>query len=250
MKSLIVANWKMNPATFREAKKLFEATKKAADKFPRASVIVAPPSIFLREFSSTYKGRKLSFAAQNAHYEHGGAHTGEISVLQVKDAKAHYLIVGHAERRASGETDDDVGKKVAAALTIGLSVILCVGERERSKAGEYFAFVRRQLLAALADAPAAKLSRIVIAYEPVWAIGAAQPMNPRDMHEMSIFIRKTLVEKFGDAGMKTKVLYGGSIDPTNAADMMRYGEVQGLLVGRASTDGAKFSELLGSVSVL
>ncbi|HUO50331.1 MAG TPA: triose-phosphate isomerase [Candidatus Paceibacterota bacterium] len=248
MKSIVVANWKMNPATMREAKQLFEATRKVADSIKSVSVIVAPPSIFLRELTSTYKGKKVSFAAQNAHFHTNGAYTGEISMLQVKDAKASAVLIGHAERRLVGETNEETRQKVNAALAAKLTPILCVGETKRTHAGEHFTFIKEQLRTALADVTPGHLTKILIAYEPVWAIGATQAMVPRDMHEMAIFIRKSIVEMHGDKGRTMKILYGGSVDSTNASDMVEHGDVQGLLVGRASTEAEKFAILLKSLS--
>ena len=143
-----------------------------------------------------------------------------------------------------GETNDEVRKKVDAALVAGLTPIMCIGEKERGQGAEHFTAVREQLRVGLSEDAGKKLSKIIIAYEPVWAIGATKAMEPRQMHEMSIFIRKTLVERFGEAGHSIKILYGGSVDAKNASDMMRNGDVVGLLVGRASVDIQAFSELL------
>ncbi len=248
MKSIIVANWKMNPPSMREAKLLFEATRKAAERASGVHVIVAPPAIFLRELSHAYKGKKISFAVQNAHYLNEGAYTGEISMVQAKDAKASSVIIGHAERRAMGETNDDTRAKVKAALSLKMTPILCVGETRRSGSGDYFPFIKDQLRTGLADVTSGNLSKILIAYEPVWAIGAGAAMSPRDMHEMAIFIRKTIVEALGEKGRTMKILYGGSIDESNAADMIKNGDVQGLLVGRASTDPEKITALIKAVN--
>ena len=250
MKSIVVANWKMNPATFKEAKKLFEATRKAAETAKNVSVIVAPPAIFLRELSVGYKGKRLSFAVQNAHYETGGAYTGEVSMSEVRDAKCSSVIIGHAERRAMGEGNDDTRRKVATALVSGLTPVLCIGEKTRSSGGEHFEFVREQLVAGFADVPPPKIPRVLVAYEPVWAIGAERPMSPRDMHEMAIFIRKTVVDRYGQGGMNLKILYGGSVDERNAGEMMQNGDVNGLLVGRVSTDAEKFSALVSALGAL
>src|SRR3989338_9499345 len=138
MKSIIVANWKMKPASFREAKKLFEATKKAAEKCANISLIIAPPALYLRDLSSNYRGKRLSFAVQNAHAEASGAYTGEISLAQARDAGASYVIVGHSERRAMGETNEDTGKKVSAALKSKITPVLCFGECLRAQGGEHF----------------------------------------------------------------------------------------------------------------
>lgn len=248
MKSILIANWKMNPQTFREAKTLFDATRKAAESSKGVAIMVAPPSIFLRELAMGYKGKKLSFAAQNAHFQKDGAYTGEISMPQVKDSKAGAVIIGHAERRAMGETNEDARAKVNAALAQKLQPIFCVGEHERSAGGEHFLFIKEQLRIGLRDVSPGNLNKIVIAYEPVWAIGASESMNPRQMHEMAIFIRKSLVGSHGEKALKMQILYGGSVDETNARDMLYDGDVQGLLVGRASTDAAKLSALVKSLA--
>jgi triosephosphate isomerase len=248
MKSLIVANWKMNPATLKEAAKLYEEAKKASLAAKNISVVVAPPAIFLRDLAAATKGAKVPLAAQNVHFENAGSYTGEISIPQVVDAKVSYAIVGHAERRALGETNEEVGKKVAALLEAKLTPIFCIGEKQRTPAGEHFVFVKEQLRTGLQHVSPAKIGKVVIAYEPVWAIGAAQPMSPRDMHEMSIFIRKAIVEKYGDLGMNITILYGGSVDAASAPVMLRDGDVKGLLVGRASVDAKAFAELLSAAS--
>lgn len=243
-KPLIVANWKMNPATYKEARALLEATKRAAESAKKISIIVAPPSIYLRDLRASYKGKTISFAAQNSHFEKVGSYTGDISAAQIKDSKIPYAIIGHAERRAAGETDDIIRKKVAAALNEKIIPILCIGETKRNSEGDHYIAVRSQIVAALGDIPAAKVSQVIMAYEPVWAIGADKPMSEREMHEMAIFIRKTIVEMHGALGMNVKILYGGAIDETNAAHMLRDGDVNGLLVGRASTSAPKFKALI------
>lgn len=238
----------MNPATFREAKTLFEATKKAAEKAKNVQIVVAPPAIFLRDLSRGYRGR-ISFCIQNGFQESPGAHTGEISFAQAFDSNAQYALIGHAERRAGGETNEQTRVKVTSALKTGITPVLCIGELSRSVSGEHFTFVKEQLRAGLLDVTAPALKKIIIAYEPVWAIGAPCPMSPRDMHEMAIFIRKTVVEIFGEAGMEIKILYGGSIDETTAGAMLRYGDVKGLLVGRASTETHHVASLLSAIEV-
>ncbi len=247
MKALVIANWKMNPVTFREAKILLEATKKAAEK-ARVSVVVAPPALFLRELISGSRGRRVAFAAQHAHFEAGGAHTGELSMQQVRDAKATYVLIGHAERRERGETNEDTKKKVAAALGAGLIPLLCVGETKRTASGEYFTLIAEQLRTAFADVSPSRLGKLVVIYEPLWTIGRDMAMNPRDMHEMAIFIRKTIVESYGEQGHSITILYGGSVDAASAPSMLKDGDVHGLLVGRASTNAEEFSNLLQAIS--
>lgn len=248
MKAILVGNWKMNPTTWRDAKQLFEATKKIVDRSKGVSVIVAPPTLYARELRAAYKGARIAFALQNIHSETRGAYTGETSCRQTKDAKISHVLIGHAERRAMGETSEDTRKKVAAALAADIIPILCVGESTRTNDGAYFNVVKEQLRVGLADVAVAKLARVIIAYEPVWAIGAEKAMSPRDMHEMAIFIRKTVVALLGEGGMNLKILYGGSVDETSAAPMLREGDVHGLLVGRVSEDPAKFAALMSSIA--
>ena len=238
---MVVANWKMNPATIREAKRLFEATGKAAKAARSVSVVVAPPAPFLGVLARGYRG-KIGFAIQNAHFEAGGAHTGEVSMGQAEDVGASFVIIGHAERREMGESDEDIRKKVAAALSARLTPILCVGERER-KHGEYFNVIREQLRIALADTEG-RAHRVIIVYEPLWTIGKDTAMSPSKMHEMAIFIRKTVVELHGEIGHNMKILYGGSVNDKDAGAMLREGDVKGFLVGRASIDAEEFASLL------
>ena len=247
MKSIVVANWKMNPATLREAAKLFEATKRAAEKAKKSSVIIAPPAIFLRELGKGYRGAQIAFAVQNAHFQAGGAHTGETSLVQAKDARAHYAIIGHAERRAEGETDEEVGKKVAAALALKMTPILCVGESARTEGGEQFDVVREQLRAGLEGVAASSLGRVLIVYEPLWTIGTKTTMAPREMHQMAIFMRKCVVDSHGENGRTIKILYGGSVEEKNAGAMLRDGDVRGFLVGRASVNAVEFTKLLQAI---
>lgn len=249
MNVIVVANWKMNPATMRDAKALFDVSRKAAEKSRGVSLVVAPPSIFLRELAARYRGGRVSFAIQHAQYEQKGAYTGELSLLQAKDARAKYALVGHAERRSKGETDDDVRKKVAAALELKLVPIVCVGESHRSADGAHFELVREQLRIGLQDVPASKLPQVLVTYEPLWTIGGNATMAPRDMHEMGIFMRKCVVATHGEAGRSLKILYGGSVDEKNIAAMHSEGDVSGFLVGRASLDGAKLAALLSAVAV-
>ena len=259
-KILVVANWKMNPSSLKEAKKLFEATKKAAARSRKVSVVVAPPAVFLRELHKA-RGR-LALAAQNAHFESAGHYTGELSMAQVRDAGAAYVLIGHAERRQMGETNEDTRKKIAAALRVKLFPIFCVGESKRGAGGEHFDVVRSQLRSGFGDVPLAALQRVIIVYEPLWTIGTDHTMAPRDMHEMSIFIRKCLGEMYLPAPQRSArqaggalnsravppVLYGGSVDEKNVLPMLREGEVKGFLVGRASVDIPHMQALLETIS--
>lgn len=248
MKTIVVANWKMNPPTFKDAKNLLEKTKKVAAKAKKVSLVIAPPSLYVRELAKRGRAVHISFAAQNAHADQSGAHTGEISMQQVRDAGAAYVLIGHSEVRAHGETSDDTRKEVIAALNAKLFPILCIGETERTQTGAHFSVIQEQLRIGLKDVSQSALSRIIVAYEPVWAIGGEKTITPRDMHEVAIFIRKTLVDMHGNQGYKVRILYGGSVSEENAYPMLRDGDVAGLLVGHVSVDPARFASLLTSIS--
>ncbi|HUO55826.1 MAG TPA: triose-phosphate isomerase [Candidatus Paceibacterota bacterium] len=247
MKSLLIANWKMNPLTLHEAQKLLESTVKASNAAREVSVIIAPPALYLIPLRAGYRGKKVAFGVQNAHFENTGSFTGEISMEEARNAGASHAIIGHAERRAMGESNEDTRKKVAAALSLNIVPILCVGEKARGYEGEHLIFIKEQLRAGFSDVAPGKVARVIVAYEPIWAIGAEEAMNPRDMHEMAIFIRKTLVELCSEKAMGVRILYGGSIDEGNAVAMIRQGDVAGLLVGRASARKEKITQLIRAI---
>ena len=247
MNALIVANWKMHPKTLREAKRLVSVTKKALGSSRAVTVVVTPPSVFLRDLAKGASSRGLSYAAQNVHWEESGAHTGDVSVSQVKDAGAKWVLIGHSERRALGETNADVRKKVAAALEADLKPIIAVGEQDRDADGAYLRTFSEQVITALAGVPKGALKDVTIAYEPVWAIGGTEAMPPNQVHETVLYIRKLLFEVYGKPALSIPILYGGSVEDDDAAAMMTEGEVQGLLVGHASVDAKRFPRLIKRV---
>jgi triosephosphate isomerase (TIM) len=245
-KKYVVANWKMNPLRYKEAEELFSSIKKHSSKLKKTLPILCVPSLFLIPLALGYKGKKVFLAGQDVSlFENTGAHTGELSAQMVHEAGAHCVIIGHSERRALGESDEIVRKKFQIALTTGLGVILCVGETVRDTGGAYLGEIARQLTAALYGAPKTILNNLIIAYEPVWAIGGDKAMSSHDMHTMSLFIKKVLRDFFDEEGVASiPLLYGGAIDASNSADMLMKGEVDGLLVGRASLDAASYCILL------
>jgi triosephosphate isomerase len=240
----IIGNWKMFPQTIKEAKAIVSGTRKAAAKTKRTKVVICPPSIYLPLL--VVKG-KTHYGIQDVHKNDEGAHTGETSARGAKSIGAEFVIVGHSERRAMGETNEMVAEKLAAVARNGLTTILCVGEKKRDEDGAYFAEVREQLIASLAKFPKAKVKQLIIAYEPIWAIGSAatRVATPDDLHEMVILIKKTLVHIFGKQhGFRVPILYGGSVDDQNALGFMTKGNADGLLVGRVSLDQKKFSNII------
>jgi triosephosphate isomerase len=246
-KQLIVGNWKMNPWKIEDARKIFDEIKKEAGKLSRVQTVVCPPFVFLSDLVKKISGHRCAVGAQDMFFEKDGAYTGEVSPRMLSSLGAKYVIIGHSERRAMGETDETVNKKVLAALKMGLVVVLCVGEKERSAEGAYFQFIKNQIEIALGNVPKRLLANIVIAYEPVWAIGknATGVIAPPDLLEMSIFMRKTLSDIFGRTpAQEIPFLYGGSVDEKNAEAFLKEGEVDGLLVGRVSLNPKKFITIL------
>lgn len=261
MSKIVVGNWKMNPLSLKEAEKLFSSILKAISYKPKAEIIICPPFIYLepmyRLLKASYK-LKASLGAQDAFWGDTGAYTGEVSAEMLYNLGARYVILGHSERRAmparnasqreagGGETNNDVNKKVKAAITAGLCPILCVGENTRDINHEYLNFVKKQIEECLDGVSKDSISKIIIAYEPVWAIGkGAYPATPEEFREMNIFIKKILSDKFGlNAASKMRIIYGGSVDEKNALPFIKEGHADGFLPGRASLDSKKFSKIV------
>ncbi|MDO8430366.1 MAG: triose-phosphate isomerase [Candidatus Taylorbacteria bacterium] len=244
-KRIIVGNWKMNPTTLDEAKRLFKSTKNTADKLKSISVVLCPPFIYIPALLNTRTESSVSIGAQDVYFESQGSFTGEVSPAMLKDMGVSYVIVGHSERRAKGETDEMVSKKVSALLDIGISPILCLGEKERNENGSHLEFLKDQIKNSLYKVSKKYIAKLIIAYEPVWAIGAKEAMAPEDIYEMSIFIRKVLADMYGhDEAVSMPVLYGGSVNWRDAVDIFVKGQIDGLLVGRESVNRAGFVELL------
>lgn len=241
----------MEPPNRAAAEKLWAATAAAAVSLRHASVVVCPPVLYLGSLSRG--GSNVSLGAQDVFWESGGAHTGEVSPRMLAAAGATHVIVGHSERRANGETDEIVNRKVRVAVAAGLSVIVCVGEPERDTDGAYATFVRDELERALASVPKTKTDKLIIAYEPIWAVGekAAMAAHPALVREMAIYIRRVLADIFGrTASDRIPILYGGSVDAKNAPAFIAEARVAGLLVGRASLSPARFSKLMAAVDAV
>lgn len=247
-KKLIVGNWKMYPSTIKDAKAKFTEIKKTANTLRNVQTVICPPFVYVSELKKLATGHRCTVGAQNAWHENEGAFTGEVSTEMIKSIGAQYVILGHSERRAMGETDELINKKVLAAIKSELTVVLCVGERERDQDGVYMKFISEQLKRALSGVQKKDVTKIVIAYEPIWAIGkhAAHAASPDDALEVSILIKKTLTDLYGKDASVISILYGGSVDEKNAWEFLIKSQVDGLLVGRASLDSKVFSEILMS----
>jgi triosephosphate isomerase len=241
---LFAANWKMHlgPVGAREYLRTFLA---AYPGVSQRSVWFFPPAVSLAVVAEAIRGRSdLAAGAQHVHWEPKGAFTGETSVAMVQEAGAVAALVGHSERRhVFGETDAETGRKVAALLSSGLTPVLCVGEKLAERdAGQTLQVVERQL-AAVGSLDAASLERVVIAYEPVWAIGTGRNATPADAAEVHAAIRGWFAAR-GVAPGKLRVLYGGSVNLENVASLVGESEIDGVLVGGASLDPAKWARLV------
>jgi len=235
----------MNPETFAEARRLFDATKKLATTYKKVAVVIAPPAIFLRSLAKEYRGTRIEFSAQTIYQAVSGSHTGELSPTQVHDSGATYTIIGHAERRAMGESNKDIHEKVLAALAEKLDPIIAIGEHERDVNGEYVRGVRTQITTALADVPQSRFKNITIAYEPIWAIGASEAPDAHLVHQMMLLVKKTLADNYGEKAMKkVRVIYGGSVNETNGESILAVPNLNGILIGRAGLDPQKLEILL------
>ncbi|MBI4136127.1 MAG: triosephosphate isomerase [Candidatus Vogelbacteria bacterium] len=234
----------MAPETPREARALFAKVKRAARRLRRTAVVICPPAIFLPLLAP---GKNLALGGQDVFDELRGAYTGSISAAMIKYAGADYVIIGHSERRARGETDELIKRKVRLALKIGLKVILGVGETVRDDRGDYLQVLRAMLERDLDGLRRPELENLIIVYEPVWAIGgaASQADTPEGFLEHSLFIRKVLAARFGqNLALAVPILYGGSVTPENAADFLGRGEAVGLLVGHESLRVDHFNSIL------
>jgi triosephosphate isomerase (TIM) len=246
---LVIGNWKMNPQTDAAAKRLLVEVKKTIGRHEGVGVVVAPPTVFIPLANATRGGTtSFSLGAQNVHPEKLGAFTGEVSIPMLQSFDVTYVIVGHSERRKAGETDEDIQKKVSVVIRSGLHAILCVGERVRDNAAHYLGDIERQIRSACTGLSRAKLSYLTIAYEPVWAIGTGKTAGPNDVHEMRLFIEKTLSDLYGrNYAQKVRVLYGGSVNDKNAGELMRDGMIDGFLVGGASLSAKEFGGIVKAV---
>ena len=242
MKNLIVANWKMNPTSQKEAKVLFEGIKKKV-KTKNAEVVVCPPFVFL----PLLKG--LIIGAQNVYFEEKGAFTGEISASILKDLKIEYVIIGHSERRKYFlETDGIVNKKIKKALSFNLKPIFCVGETaEERDVGKKTEVLERQLKEGLKNVTKEEMKKIAVAYEPVWAIGTGNNCSVDETMSSVLFIKKIISKLYNrEIADNTRILYGGSVKSDNSGSYIKNAGANGLLVGGASLNAEEFGKIVKS----
>jgi len=244
-KPFIAGNWKMHKI-IPEAVDLVKALNEESSELADAEIVVIPPSTTLSEVSKTLEGSAIKIGAQNLYWEEKGAFTGEVSASMLKDAGCQYVVIGHSERRQYfGETDETVNKKIKAALAHGLIPIVCIGEllEEREK-GETINKVNSQINAGLEGLGKEQMSKIIIAYEPIWAIGTGLTATPTQAEEVHSFIREKLTEKYGNETASCAIiLYGGSVKPDNAFSLLKEQNINGALVGGASLEADSFIQI-------
>uniref|UniRef100_A0A7C3YZZ6 Triosephosphate isomerase n=1 Tax=Desulfobacca acetoxidans TaxID=60893 RepID=A0A7C3YZZ6_9BACT len=242
---LIAGNWKMHK-TLAEAKALARKIVQGVTPQTRAAVVLAPPYTALSTVAAELAGSKVRLAAQDSFWEEKGAFTGAIAPGMLADVGCTYVIVGHSERRQFfGDTDDTVNRKVKAVLAAGLRPILCVGETlAEREAGRTFTVVETQVRKGLAGFPPAESRRLVIAYEPVWAIGTGKTATPQQAQEVHRLIRELLADTLGTGAVR--ILYGGSVTPDNAASLLAEPDIDGALVGGASLKAESFLAIIAA----
>ncbi|MBI4143264.1 triose-phosphate isomerase [Candidatus Woesearchaeota archaeon] len=247
MKKLIVANWKMNKTIYESISFVMEF-KKLVNDDKNVDIAICPPFTALNAVSSELKKSGIKLGAQNMHFENSGAFTGEISPLMLKDVGCQYVILGHSDRREVGENDSLINKKVISALKHGLTPILCIGEsHEQRIKDETQDVLENQLIKCLQDVK--EIQKVVFAYEPVWAISKGNPNQKAatkdDAEEAHLFIRKLLAGISDEKSAKdTRIIYGGSMKPENAKELLEMRNIDGGLVGNASLDARSFAEIV------
>lgn len=242
---IIAGNWKMNNS-ISESLDLIDSIKKS-ELNKDVEVVVAPPFTSLYEAKKITEGTNIKLASQNMHWEDKGAFTGEISPHMLKEIGIDYCIIGHSERRQYfNETDESVNKKIKAALSYNIKPIVCVGETlEQRENREQEDVVRKQILKALEGIDKKDIENVVIAYEPIWAIGTGKTASSKDANDMCGFIRKTVESMYDEEAKNTvRIQYGGSVKPGNVKELMNMGEIDGALVGGASLKAGDFASIV------
>lgn len=245
MRSLIAGNWKEN-CTIREGMALASSIKALLKGVKDTDILVCPPFTALRDVENAIRGSSIKLGAQNVFYEDSGAFTGEISPLMLKEIGCSHVIIGHSERREYFmETDFAINKKIKACLKNGLVPIVCVGETQQEKAeGITKKIIERQITDGFAEISVGQIANVVIAYEPVWAIGTGQTATPEEAQNIHAFIRQILHRMYREKAGSVRILYGGSVKPDNILSLMAKKDINGALVGGASLNAESFAEIV------
>ncbi|HQU45539.1 MAG: triose-phosphate isomerase [Planctomycetia bacterium 21-64-5] len=246
----IAGNWKMN-LNRRQAVELAQAVAARAAESPHVDLAVCPPSVYLDAVGQALAGSRVGLGAQNVYHEASGAFTGEVSAAMLVDLGCRYVILGHSERRhILGETDEQINRKLLAALGAGLTPIVCVGELlSEREAGQTAAVIRRQFDGSLAQLSEQQMRNVVIAYEPVWAIGTGKVATPEQAQEVHLDLRKLIEARYNSGtAQAVRIQYGGSVKPSNAAELLSQPDIDGALVGGASLKADDFLGIVAGAS--
>jgi triosephosphate isomerase len=244
---LIAGNWKMYK-TGSKAVKTAEKLARLSKDINSVDIMIAPTYLSLPLVAEKLIGTNVKIGAQNMHHEKQGAYTGEVSADMIKDAKAEYVIIGHSERRQFfGETDDAIAKKIKAATQAALIPVMCIGESEKDRdENNTFSVLDKQVKNGLKDLDSEDLSTLVLAYEPIWAIGTGKTASVDQVNEVHKYLRSLMAQLFSDDFAENiRILYGGSVKPENVNELMALEDVDGALVGGASLDPEKFIKIIG-----
>jgi triosephosphate isomerase (TIM) len=243
---VIIGNWKMHPTSRASALKLVRDIKKKIGTRCHALVSIAPPFPYLDAAHAILPDRgAVSLAAQDVFPKPEGAYTSQISIPMLQDLGVQYVILGHSERRALGETDTVVQEKLAAVIKSGLTGVVCIGESDRDQGGQYLSHVEDQLRSAFRGMSKSKLDHVIVAYEPLWAIGTGVTATPEDVHEIRLFIERILTDMYGrNNARRVRVLYGGSVNAKNAEALYTHGTIDGFLVGGSSLKAEEFAAII------
>lgn len=242
----------MNPRSGKEAESLFKNITKLITPIKNVETVICAPFVFI-SLLKKLKSKKIKLGAQTVSSDIEGAHTGDISASQLSDTGVVYSIVGHSERRAHGETNEDIQKKIPLLLKSNITPVVCVGEISRTADGAYLETIKNQLISSLGTLSKNQISQVVIAYEPVWALSTTENRHdatPHDFEEIRIFLRKILSDVYGPTtAHRVPVVYGGSVYKENALSFLQAG-ADGLLIGKASLDVKQFSAIIQLASAL
>lgn len=242
---LIVGNWKLNPQSLKEATNLVNGIARSHKKKSEPYVAVAPSHVHLTTVAQKIKNSSVSLAAQDVAAQSMGAFTGETSAMQLRDVGVDFVIVGHSERRAMGETDLEIQAKALLALKNKLIPIVCIGESKRDSQGEFFNFVQGQIRALCKGLTSTQVKKMILAYEPIWAIGTGNTATAEDVREMQLFIVSVLTKLYDRKTAESiRLLYGGSVKPHNAEELQNEGGMNGFLVGGASLKAKDFLAII------
>jgi len=248
-KPILIGNWKNKPGSLGEARSILIGLRKKSAVFKKLDTYIAPPEVYYESVSERVKGF-AHLASQGLPRVEKGTYTGVISLEVLRNFGVRLAILGHSEERALGETDALVAKKVQIALKSGIKPLVCIGEREHDTDGNHLEFIRRQMKTSLEGVKKKEIAEIMIAYEPVWAIGkrAKDAITPEGLTEMVIFIRRILTDMYGrDIAEKIPILYGGSVEPRNAEILYKDTGVRGFLVGHESLNHKEFEQIAESL---